>query len=69
MKKRNVKSLKLTKHSVSNLNNENVKGGANSYFNCPTIHKPCTSFIDACPSAWVCPPTEDPRLCPYPPVK
>lgn len=66
MKKRNVKSLKLHKSSVSNLSNENVKGGANSFLKCPTLQNPpCTSFIDACPSAWVCP-TDVPTLCVLP---
>lgn len=68
MKKRNVKSLKLHKSSVSSLTNENVKGGAYyTKFDCQTfLDSPCTSFIDACPSAWVCPLTENPRECPFP---
>ena len=61
MKKRNAKSLKLRKSSISNLENNQVKGGAPISYN-----NTCTSFIDACPSAWYCPPTEDPKQCPFP---
>ena len=66
MKKRDVKSLKLHRSSVSNLNTETVKGEVNSFIKCPTLQNPsCTSFIDACPSAWLCP-TDIPELCVFP---
>lgn len=57
MKKRNVKSLKLRKRSISNLENNKVNGGIK-------LTDTCTSVIDACPSAWVCP-TD--IFCPFPP--
>lgn len=58
MKKRNVKSLKLSKRSISNLRNNQIKGGIK-------LTNTCTSIIDACPSAWVCP-TDLPWNCPFP---
>jgi len=58
MKKRNVKSLKLRKHSISNLENNQVKGGFK-------LTDTCTSVVDNCPSAWVCP-TDVPLLCNFP---
>ncbi len=58
MKKRNVKSLKLRKSSISNLRNDQIKGGTK-------LTDTCTSIIDACPSAWVCP-TDIPLLCHFP---
>ncbi|KAB8156092.1 hypothetical protein EZY14_002415 [Kordia sp. TARA_039_SRF] len=68
MKKRNAKSLRLNKNSVSNLEKNQVNGGTvYTKYNCDTFAgSPCTSFIDACPSAWVCPLTENPRECPFP---
>ncbi len=60
MKKRNVKSLKLSKNSISKLGNEQIKGGTKY-----PLTNTCTSVIDACPSAWVCP-TDLPWNCPYP---
>ena len=63
MKKRSTKSLKLRKSSVSNLENSQLKGG--TLVTTPIITKTgCTSFIDACPSAWICP--TDFRNCPFP---
>jgi hypothetical protein len=69
MKKRNAKSLKLRKSSISKLGNEQVKGGTSGTFPQPTppiqITKTnCTSFIDACPTAW-CPPSLNPKDCVY----
>lgn len=68
MKKRNTKSLKLRKSSVSKLGNEQIKGGTSTYITIPiaTIDLPssnCTSFIDACPTIW-CPTSENPKTCP-----
>jgi len=57
MKKRNAKSLKLSKNSISKLGNEQIKGGTKY-----PLTNTCTSVIDACPSAWVCP-TDVPTLC------
>jgi len=62
MKKRNAKSLKLRKNSISNLENSQVKGGIN-YTDRIKLTDTCTSFIDACPSAWVCPTDWQ---CPFP---
>ena len=57
MKKRKTTALKLRKNLISNLENNEIKGGTKQ-----TVGA-CTSFIDACPSAWVCP--TDPILeCP-----
>ncbi|WP_430410133.1 hypothetical protein [Kordia sp.] len=55
MKKRDVKSLKLRKNSISNLENSQLKGGARLTYT-------CTSVIDNCPSAWFCP-TDLPWTC------
>ncbi|WP_430410132.1 hypothetical protein [Kordia sp.] len=70
MKKRNVKSLRLRKSSISKLGDQHVKGGISGTFPQPTppikiTVGGCTSFIDACPTAW-CPPTVDPKTCPFP---
>lgn len=46
MKKRKTTSLKLRKNLISNLENNEIKGGAKQ-----TVGA-CTSFIDACPTAW-----------------
>ncbi|WP_160130846.1 hypothetical protein [Kordia antarctica] len=54
MKKRNVKSLKLRKSSISKLRNEEIKGGKKE------TQGACTSFIDACPTAWC---QTQPRNC------
>jgi len=66
MKKRNAKSLKLNKNSISDLGKDQTKGGTLvSKYNCPTLQNPpCTSFIDACPTAW-CPFTQVPKDCVY----
>jgi hypothetical protein len=58
MKRKEVKSLKLGKKSISNLKNTEVKGGIQ-------ITDTCTSFIDDCPTAWQCP-TDVPTLCIFP---
>ncbi|WP_298513568.1 hypothetical protein [uncultured Kordia sp.] len=58
MKKKNAKSLKLRKNSISNLENRQLKGGIQITFT-------CTSIIDDCPSAWICP-TQLPWDCPLP---
>ncbi|WP_046755042.1 hypothetical protein [Kordia jejudonensis] len=58
MKKRNVKSLKLRKNSISNLENRKLTGGLK-------LTDTCTSVVDNCPSAWVCP-TDIPFLCNLP---
>lgn len=58
MKKRKTTSLKLRKNSISKLGNERIKGGKELTYT-------CTSVIDACPSAWVCP-TNLPWQCPFP---
>ncbi|WP_298418660.1 hypothetical protein [uncultured Kordia sp.] len=55
MKKRNTQSLKLRKSSISKLGNEQIKGGIK-------LTDTCTSFIDACPTAW-CPQSLIPRDC------
>lgn len=67
MKKRNAKSLKLRKSSISKLGDQQLKGGALSYPQPtpPITLNGCTSFIDACPTAW-CPPTVDLKTCPFP---
>ncbi|WP_420571950.1 hypothetical protein [Kordia sp.] len=58
MKKRNVTSLKLRKNSISKLGQENIKGGIK-------LTNTCTSVIDACPTAWICP-SDLPWNCPLP---
>ncbi|WP_046755041.1 hypothetical protein [Kordia jejudonensis] len=65
MKKRSVKSLKLGKSSVSKLGNQQIKGGTLQTTSVIITKTGCTSFIDACPTAW-CPPTVDPKTCPFP---
>ncbi|MEM6718451.1 MAG: hypothetical protein AAF611_03950 [Bacteroidota bacterium] len=55
MKKKNVKLLKLRKNSISNLENDQLKGGLQ-------ITDICTSFIDDCPTVWTCP-TNIPQDC------
>jgi len=68
MKKRTTKLLKLSKSSISNLGNEQIKGGTSTLQTAEpiaTIDFPtgnCTSFIDACPTAW-CPISFDPKKC------
>lgn len=57
MKKKNLKSLKLNKKSISNLKHTDLKGGNDAavfitIFD--TKFGPCGSVIDACPSAWIC---------------
>ena len=62
MKKRNVKSLKLRKNSISNLGSEKIKGGTLATTGVVITKTGCTSFIDACPTAW-CPFTQVPKDC------
>lgn len=52
MKKKNVKSLKLHKSSISNLSNT-TKGGIEVPIRITRINQ-CGSQIDACPSALAC---------------
>jgi hypothetical protein len=50
MKKRNTKSLKLRKNSISQLNYDQINGGLVRI----TKFNACGSQIDACPSALGC---------------
>ncbi|WP_298515630.1 hypothetical protein [uncultured Kordia sp.] len=48
MKKREVKSLRLSKKLVSNLTNNAIKGGGSGYPMCVTNGCPTITLVEAC---------------------